>query len=33
RTKQGKFKSVADLTNVKGIGDKLLAKLDGKIKT
>lgn len=32
RTKQGKFKSVADLANVKGVGDKLLAKLDGKIK-
>ncbi|MFY8326123.1 ComEA family DNA-binding protein [Pseudoalteromonas sp. ZZD1] len=32
RKKQGEFKSVADLANVKGIGDKLLAKLDGKIK-
>ncbi|WP_149981456.1 ComEA family DNA-binding protein [Pseudoalteromonas rhizosphaerae] len=31
RTKQGKFKSVADLAQVKGIGDKLVAKLDGKV--
>lgn len=27
RTKMGKFKSVEDLTKVKGIGDKMLAKL------
>ncbi|BDF94973.1 MULTISPECIES: ComEA family DNA-binding protein [Pseudoalteromonas] len=32
RTKQGKFKSVADLAQVKGIGDKLVAKLEGKVK-
>ncbi|WP_339687214.1 ComEA family DNA-binding protein [uncultured Pseudoalteromonas sp.] len=31
RTEQGKFKSVADLAQVKGIGDKLVAKLDGKV--
>ncbi|KKL56327.1 hypothetical protein LCGC14_2246500, partial [marine sediment metagenome] len=29
RTKQGKFKSIADLAQVKGIGDKLIAKLEG----
>ncbi|HEA15429.1 MAG: ComEA family DNA-binding protein [Pseudoalteromonas prydzensis] len=32
RTKQGKFKSIADLAQVKGIGDKLIAKLEGKVK-
>ena len=32
RTKQGKFKSLADLAQVKGIGDKLIAKLEGKVK-
>ncbi|MBE0379437.1 ComEA family DNA-binding protein [Pseudoalteromonas prydzensis] len=32
RTTQGKFKSVADLAQVKGIGDKLVAKLEGKVK-
>lgn len=32
RTKQGKFKSIADLAQVKGIGDKLVAKLEGKVK-
>ncbi|WP_257326268.1 ComEA family DNA-binding protein [Pseudoalteromonas rhizosphaerae] len=31
RTEQGKFKSVADLAQVKGVGDKLVAKLDGKV--
>ncbi|CAM4073773.1 ComEA family DNA-binding protein [Pseudoalteromonas ostreae] len=31
RTEQGHFKSVADLAQVKGIGDKLVAKLDGKV--
>lgn len=31
RTQGGKFKSVADLTQVKGIGDKLVAKLEGKV--
>ncbi len=31
RTKQGPFKSVEQLKEVKGIGDKLFAKLEGKI--
>lgn len=31
RTKQGQFKSVADLTKVKGVGAKVLAKLEGKV--
>jgi len=31
RDKQGAFKSVAELAQVKGIGDKLLAKLEGKV--
>ncbi|MCQ8877851.1 helix-hairpin-helix domain-containing protein [Pseudoalteromonas shioyasakiensis] len=31
RAKHGNFKSVADLAQVKGIGDKLLAKLEGKV--
>jgi competence protein ComEA len=29
RTKVGKFKSIDDLTKVKGIGDKMLVKLRG----
>jgi competence protein ComEA len=32
RTKNGKFKSVDDLVNVKGIGKKMLQKLKGKVK-
>lgn len=31
RKKQGPFKSVEQLKEVKGIGDKLFAKLEGKI--
>ncbi|MGO2011789.1 MAG: ComEA family DNA-binding protein [Pseudoalteromonas sp.] len=31
RTKKGEFKSVEELTQVKGIGDKLLSKLEGKV--
>lgn len=31
RTKQGPFKSLEQLKEVKGIGDKLFAKLEGKI--
>jgi len=31
RTKQGKFKSLGELTQVKGIGDKIVAKLEGKV--
>jgi len=31
RTKQGSFKSLEQLKEVKGIGDKLFAKLEGKI--
>ena len=31
RDKQGAFKSVTELTQVKGIGTKLLAKLEGKV--
>lgn len=31
RENQGAFKSVTELTQVKGIGNKLLAKLEGKI--
>jgi competence protein ComEA len=33
RTKNGKFKSVDDLVNVKGIGKKMLQKLKGQVKT
>ena len=33
RTKMGKFKSVDDLVNVKGVGKKMLQKLKGQIKT
>ena len=33
RTKNGKFKSVDDLVNVKGVGKKMLDKLRGLIKT
>lgn len=33
RTKNGKFKSVNDLVNVKGVGKKMLEKLKGHIKT
>jgi competence protein ComEA len=33
RTKNGKFKSVNDLVNVKGVGKKMLAKLKDQIKT
>jgi competence protein ComEA len=32
RTKNGKFKSVDDLVNVKGIGKKMLQKLKGQVK-
>ncbi|WP_239023991.1 ComEA family DNA-binding protein [Paraglaciecola marina] len=32
RTKNGKFKSLNELTNVKGIGSKMLQKLEGRIK-
>ncbi|MGS2719932.1 ComEA family DNA-binding protein [Paraglaciecola aestuariivivens] len=32
RTKNGKFKSVDELTKVKGVGVKMLAKLKGHIK-
>lgn len=31
RKKQGKFKSIKELANVKGIGDKLLSKLQGRV--
>ncbi|MBG9997854.1 helix-hairpin-helix domain-containing protein [Pseudoalteromonas sp. NSLLW24] len=31
REENGEFKSVSDLSQVKGIGKKLLAKLEGKI--
>ena len=31
RNKQGPFKSVEQLKEVKGIGDKVFAKLEGKI--
>ena len=31
RTKNGKFKSVEDLMNVKGVGKKMLDKLKGQI--
>lgn len=31
RQENGEFKSVSDLSKVKGIGKKLLAKLEGKI--
>jgi competence protein ComEA len=31
REQFGEFASLADLKNVKGIGDKVIAKLDGKI--
>lgn len=33
RKKNGKFKSVDDLVNVKGIGKKMLNKLKGQVKT
>jgi competence protein ComEA len=33
RKKNGKFKSVDDLVNVKGIGKKMLGKLKGQVKT
>lgn len=33
RTKNGKFKSVDELANVKGVGKKMLEKLKGQIKT
>ena len=33
RTKHGKFKSVDDLVNVKGVGKKMLMKLKGHVKT
>jgi competence protein ComEA len=33
RTKNGNFKSVDDLVNVKGIGQKMLQKLKGQVKT
>jgi competence protein ComEA len=33
RKKNGKFKSVDDLVNVKGVGKKMLAKLKGQVKT
>lgn len=33
RTKKGKFKSVDELINVKGVGKKMLEKLKGQIKT
>jgi competence protein ComEA len=33
RTKNGKFKSVDDLVNVKGIGKKMLQKLKAQVKT
>jgi competence protein ComEA len=33
RTKNGKFKSVDDLVKVKGVGEKMLSKLKGQIKT
>ncbi|MEO9945771.1 helix-hairpin-helix domain-containing protein [Paraglaciecola sp.] len=32
RTKNGKFKSLNELTEVKGIGSKMLQKLEGRIK-
>ncbi|MEP1447591.1 MAG: helix-hairpin-helix domain-containing protein [Paraglaciecola sp.] len=32
RTKKGKFKSVDELVNVKGVGKKMLEKLKGQIK-
>ena len=32
RTKNGKFKSVDDLVNVKGVGKKILQKLKGQVK-
>ena len=32
RTKNGKFKSVDDLVNVKGMGKKMLGKLKGQVK-
>ena len=32
RTKNGKFKSVDELVNVKGVGEKMLAKLKGQVK-
>lgn len=32
RTKNGKFKSVDDLVNVKGVGKKMLEKLKGQVK-
>ena len=31
RSKNGKFKSVDDLTKVKGVGTKMLAKLKGRL--
>lgn len=31
REENGKFKSVSDLSQVKGVGKKLLAKLEGKL--
>jgi competence protein ComEA len=33
RTKNGKFKSVDDLVNVKGVGKKMLQKLRTQVKT
>ena len=33
RKKNGKFKSVQDLTNVKGIGEKTVKKIKGEITT
>jgi competence protein ComEA len=33
RTKNGKFKSVDDLVNVKGVGKKMLEKLKDQVKT
>lgn len=33
RTKNGKFKSVDELVNVKGVGKKMLEKLKGQVKT
>ncbi|MEP0356607.1 ComEA family DNA-binding protein [Paraglaciecola sp.] len=32
RTKYGKFKTLDELTNVKGIGNKMVKKLKGRIK-
>jgi competence protein ComEA len=33
RKKNGKFKSVGELVNVKGVGKKMLEKLKGQVKT